>query len=88
MNKLLTYWNTWWHEHGTKILGFGGVAIGALEYIDDQTIKAVESVAGPHYGPLLSHGLTAIGGLLVARRGYLNTARKKLEADQAANAPH
>lgn len=79
-------WNKWWAEHGTKILGFGSAAIGMLEYVDEQTIKAVEFVAGPKAGPVISHGLVALSGLLVARRGFINTAKKKL--DDAANGSH
>lgn len=75
----------WWADHGTKILGFASAAVGVLEYVDDQTIKAVEFVGGTHYGPILSHGLVAVSGLLVARRGFLNTAKKKLDD---ANQPH
>lgn len=81
-------WQKWWHDHGTKILGFGSAAIGVLEYVDEQTIKAVEFVAGAHYGPLISHGLVAASGLLTARRGFLNTAKKKLESEQPADGPH
>jgi hypothetical protein len=65
----------WWDEHGTKILGFGGVAIGALEYVDAQTIHLVATIFGPTYGPIVSQVLTVIGGFLVARRGFLNSVK-------------
>lgn len=66
----------WWAGHGTKALGFGGAFIGALEYVDAQTLQAINSVLGPKYGPMVSHGLTAIGGLLVAKRGFTNSKKK------------
>jgi hypothetical protein len=85
---MIAMWKKWWTDHGTKIIGFATAAIGVLEYVDDQTIKAVEFVAGPHYGPIVSHGLVAASGLLAARRGFLNTAKKKLEAEQPSDGPH
>lgn len=77
----------WWIEHGTKILGFFTAAIAILEYIDAQTIQAVEFVLGHKYGPIASHGLIALSGILAAKRGWANTAAKKL-AEEKANGPH
>lgn len=70
---------SWWTNHGTKILGFGTAALGMLTYIDEQTIKAVEYVLGPHWGPIASHGLIALSGFMTARRGWLNSQKKALE---------
>ena len=70
----------WWTDHGTKIIGFGTVAIGAIEYIDSQTIKAIEFIAGPHWGPIASHGLVAAAGFLAAKRGFTNSKNKNAVA--------
>lgn len=77
--------HAWWIDHGTKILGFLTAAIGMLEYVDTQTINAVEFVFGPKYGPIVSHGLIALSGFLVAKRGWANTEAKKIAAEKSAN---
>lgn len=79
--------HAWWLDHGTKILGFATAAIGMLEYIDSQTIQAVEFVFGPKYGTIISHGLVAVSGFLVAKRGWANTEAKKIAAEKSASPP-
>lgn len=73
----------WWTEHGTKILGYATAAVGILEYLDEQTIKAIEFVAGPKAGPIISHGLVAISGLLTAKRGFTNSAKKAEQSSES-----
>lgn len=67
---------TWWQLHGTKILGIGTAAVGMLEYVDAQTVQAINLVLGPKYGPMASHGLVAVAGLLTAKRGFVNSKKK------------
>lgn len=78
----MTILQDFWTNHGTKIIGFGTAAIGALEYVDEQTIKAVEFIAGPHWGPVLSHGLVAVAGFLAAKRGFTNSQKKNAVVPQ------
>lgn len=92
---MIELWKKWWAAHGTKIVGFGTAAVSVLEYVDDQTVKAVEFVAGPKYGPVVSHGITAVAGLLAAKRGFTNSAKAAAAAAPAAppvagsaNEPH
>lgn len=87
MKIVPTLAKAWWLEHGTKILGFVTAAIGMLEYVDTQTINAVEFIFGPKYGPIASHGLIALAGFLTAKRGWANTAAKKIAAEKASAGP-
>ena len=64
-----------WKNHGTKVIGFGSAALGALAYIDHSTIQVVETTLGPKYGPITSHGLLIGAGLATAYRGFKNSQR-------------
>ncbi len=71
--RALTALHTHWRQHGTKILGYGSIAIGTLEAVDRETANYVGEFFGPKYGPHVSHLLLVIGGLAVAHRGYKNS---------------
>lgn len=62
-----------WHRSGTKILGFGTALIGLLEFIDQNTIQLVSSGLGPKWGPITAHGIQIVTGIMVARRGFINS---------------
>ena len=65
-----------WRDNGTKLLGFGSVAIGALSALDHDTLQLIESEFGPHYGPHVMHALLIAGGVSVAMRGFANSKGK------------
>lgn len=56
---------TWWTNHGTKILGFTQVTIGALAASTDV------------FGPKTLKALLIANGLLVAWRGFFNSQVKE-----------
>ncbi len=61
-------------DHGTKVLGFAQVTVGALAVADQQMISAA-------FGP---HGLRWIiltSGVLTAWRGFVNTQYQKQQPD-------
>lgn len=65
-----------WEEHGTKLLGGFEALIGLLEYVDQATINLVGGLFGPKYGPVVARGIQIGSGLLVARRGFMNSRRQ------------
>lgn len=65
----------YWHKHGTKIIGFGSAAIATLEFIDQATINVIVTTLGPKWGPVVSHIILIIAGLMTARRGFRNSAK-------------
>lgn len=67
--------SNYWKTHGTKILGFGSAIVGAIEYIDHQTVQLIESTFGPKHGPVISHIIMVVAGLLTAYRGFSNSAK-------------
>lgn len=73
MNILQCYWN----KHGTKIIGFGTAVIGMVTYIDQETVKLIESTLGPKHGPIVSHGIMVTAGLMTAYRGFTNSRPKE-----------
>jgi hypothetical protein len=75
LNFLTAFWQKWWGNHGTKILGFGATVIGVAGMIDRATIDEIGKVFGPKYGPLVVHALIIVGGLLVAKRGFTNSRK-------------
>lgn len=77
------FWDRWcllakakaaWVSHGTRILGFGTSAFGALAFLDKATIDTIGKLAG-HYEPYVVRGLMAAVGLAVAYRGFSNSRR-------------
>lgn len=72
----------WWKDHGTKILGFGSMVLGAVEMLDAHTIQIVQSTLGPRWGAIVSGALQIVAGFAVAQRGFLNS--KKLNAHPSA----
>ena len=60
MNRIIG----WWNDHGTKILGFGQVTVGAL---------TAGGLIPPHH---MKYWVT-VGGLLTAWRGFVNSANLK-----------
>jgi hypothetical protein len=65
-----------WVQHGTKILGAGGVVLSSLSLIDHETLQLIESTFGPVYGPRVTHGLAIFGGVMTAYRGFKNSQPK------------
>lgn len=65
----------WWTNHGTKILGFGSTALGALSLMDATTVHLIEQILGPHRGHQVSSALLIIGGLGTAYRGFQNSKK-------------
>jgi len=70
---MITTLKTWWTNHGTKILGFGGTAIGSLSLMDATTTHLIADTFGPHRGHQVASALMIIGGLGTAYRGFTNT---------------
>lgn len=58
----------WWHDHGTKILGYVVMGIGAA----GDCLSLIQAV-DPKHAALWSL-VVGLGGAIV-RRGYTNTAR-------------
>jgi hypothetical protein len=77
----MNFLQKWWTLHGTKILGYGSAAIATVEYIDQKTVQLVETTFGPKYGPMLSHGILLISGLLTAKRGFVNSTHIQAQVD-------
>ena len=50
--------------------------MGALSYLDHETVQIIERTVGPKYGPPVSHGLIILGGLATAYRGFTNSRRR------------
>ena len=75
--SLVILLQTWWKGHGTKIIGFGTAAVGALAYIDQQTIHLIETFAGPTHGPHIAQGIMITSGLMTAYRGFTNSKPKE-----------
>lgn len=70
---MLALWRLWWKNHGTKIYGYGQTGVGMLAYLDHETVKAVESFAGPVWGPRFTFFCVIAAGAGVAKRGYRNS---------------
>lgn len=66
----------WWTLHGTKIIGFGTALLGALEFIDHETLQLIDTSLGPKWGPLTSHAIQILAGVLTAKRGFTNSQNK------------
>jgi len=58
----------WWHDHGTKILGWAVVGLGAA----GDSLSLIQAVDPKHAA--LWALVTGLGGAIV-RRGYTNTAK-------------
>jgi hypothetical protein len=65
----------YWTKHGTKIIGFASAAIATIEFIDQATINLIVTTLGPKWGPVASHCILIIAGLMTARRGFHNSAK-------------
>jgi hypothetical protein len=66
-----------WKSHGTKVTGFATAALGALTYVDHETLNLIQGTFGPKYGPHVTHGILVASGLLTAYRGFSNSAAAK-----------
>ena len=66
-----------WIHHGTKLIGFGSTALGALSMLDATTINYLSSTFGDHRGHQITAGLMLISGLGTAYRGYKNSQPPK-----------
>jgi len=64
-----------WQQHGTKLIGFGGTALGALSMVDATTVHIIEGTLGEHWGHRVASGLMIIGGVATAYRGYTNSKK-------------
>ena len=62
-----------WSNHGTKVLGFGGMLLSTLSLLDHETINVIGSTFGPIWGPRVTHGLAILGGVMTVRRGMKNS---------------
>ena len=67
-----------WTNHGTKVLGFGGMLLSTLSLIDHETLQIIESTFGPVYGPRVTHSIAIIGGVMTAYRGFTNSHRPQV----------
>lgn len=65
-----------WAEHGTKVLGYGSILIGALAEIDERTAQLIASLFGHAKETMVLHLLLAFGGVMTAMRGYKNSQPK------------
>jgi hypothetical protein len=65
-------WRQWWTNHGTKIIGFGSTVVGVITYIDQETIKVIESALGPIWGMRVRLLIFITAGLATAKRGFTN----------------
>jgi hypothetical protein len=59
-----------WVNHIQKLSGYLMAAVGALEYIDTQTIQLIGQTLGPKWGPIVSRGIQVSAGLMVAIRAH------------------
>jgi len=76
----VTFWqklSAIWAGHGTKISGFLLSIIGTLTLLDHETVDLIGQVLGPLWGVRFKQAIVIIGGLMVARRGYTNSAQMK-----------
>lgn len=62
-----------WSQHGTKVLGFGGMVLSTLSLLDHETIDIIGSTFGPVWGPRVTHGLAIFGGVMTVQRGRHNS---------------
>lgn len=65
-----------WSNHGTKVLGFGGMVLSTLSLLDHETINLIGVTFGPLWGPRVTHGLAVLGGVMTVRRGMANSQPK------------
>lgn len=65
----------YWHNHGTKIIGFASTAVGILTLIDSATWQGIERALGPQLGEHVANGVLILSGVMTAYRGFRNTAR-------------
>lgn len=65
-----------WAHSGTKVIGFGTTALGALSLLDATTVHLIEQTFGPHWGHRVSSGLLILGGVGTAVRGFTNSKPK------------
>ena len=70
MSKLVTYWQ----HSGTKLLGYIGIAFGALSILDTATVDVIAKTFGPKWGPIFKSVCIISGAVAVAARGHKNTA--------------
>jgi hypothetical protein len=64
-------WFQWlWENHIQKVAGYAMAGIGALEYLDQQTIQLIGASLGPKWGPVVSRGIQVAAGLTVAIRAH------------------
>jgi len=73
--SIVSIWQGWWASHGTKIIGFITAGIATLEFVDQATINVIVTTLGPKWGPVVSHAILIISGLMTARRGFHNSAK-------------
>lgn len=65
-----------WGQHGTKLLGAGGMVLSTLSLLDHETINLIGTTFGPAWGPRVTHGLAILGGVMTVRRGMANSQPK------------
>ncbi len=75
-----------WQDNGTKILGYVGIAFGALSLLDAATIEATTKVLGPTWGPIFKASCVMAGAIAVTARGHKNTAAIAEEVVSRASA--
>jgi hypothetical protein len=63
------------HNHATKVIGFGSSVLGAISLVDATTLHLIEQALGPHKGHQVSSALLIIGGLGTAYRGFQNSKK-------------
>lgn len=63
-----------WQDNGTKILGYLGIAFGAISVLDTATVDLIAKVLGPKLGPTIKGLCVIAGAVTVALRGHKNTA--------------
>ena len=62
-----------WHKHGTKVIGYGSAVVGAITWLDHETVNEIGAFLGPTHGPSVVHGILVASGLVTAYRGHVNT---------------
>lgn len=62
-----------WQQNGTKILGYIGIAFGALTALDAATQNYIIQWLGPNWGPFAKSLFLVAGAVAVALRGHKNT---------------
>lgn len=63
-----------WQESGTKLLGYLGIAFGALSVLDTATVDLIAKGLGPKLGPVVKALCVMAGAIAVTMRGHRNTA--------------